>query len=55
MIMENFKILQLRCSHVFVACEHAHLYFAMYISHVYTLEQVSHIYGGLFGELINED
>ncbi|ESW16331.1 hypothetical protein PHAVU_007G147700 [Phaseolus vulgaris] len=50
----KFQKLHLICSHVLVACNHAHHDFDMCIAPVYTLEHVSHGYEGLFVELRNE-
>ncbi|KAG4927120.1 hypothetical protein JHK82_052900 [Glycine max] len=41
---DKFQNLHMPCSHVVVACKHAHHEYRNYIHHVYTLENVSNVY-----------
>ncbi|WVZ24129.1 hypothetical protein V8G54_002673 [Vigna mungo] len=51
----KFQKIHLPCSHVLVACKHAHHDFNIYISPYYRLDVIMKVYNNLFGELRHEE
>jgi len=51
----KFQKIHLPCSHVILACKHAHHDFSMYISPHYRMDVFMKVYDNLFGELRHEE